>query len=899
MTAAPRRLRCENQVDPIGIDELTPRLAWEVDDDRRGARQTAYEIEVTSVNGVVWQSGRVESGVTSHVVYAGAPLGSRDRCQWRVRSWDADGVASPWSAPASFEIGLVAPAIIGRPSDWRAGVIRSSLRGTRKIGAPAPYMRRTFTVDGAIESARLYVTAFGLYEAYVNGVKVSADAYRPGWTDYRIRLPYQTYDVTNLLRQGANVLGALLGDGWYCGSNNVAGPGRQVYGERPGLIAQLEVKLVGESSPMQVCTDKHWRTTASPILENDNYHGETYDARLELSNWSEPGFDDTAWDEVEVSAPSLAALVATVAPPVRAVEELSPIAVWESAPGTFVFDLGQNMVGHVRLRVAGHEGTQIVLRHAEALNQDRSIWLGSVGKARATDTYTCKGSAEEGWEPRFTFHGFRYVEVGGYPGTPEASAITGIVTHSDLERTGTFECSHPLVNRLYQNIVWSQRGNSVDVPTDCPQRTERLGWTGDVVSFVRTAVFNYDMSAFLTKWITDLLDGQLVGGVEDGQFPFVAPRGPQWGGGGPAWSDAAIVVPWTLYQAYGDTRLLERVYPALLRWMCFLDREAAGRTPGAFGGFGDWVSLDFVPAKPLGFDERWGGTSLELLRSAFHVNAARLLARIAAVLGRDDADHWNKRFDELRTGFAAAFLSTGRFENPTQTACALALQLDILPASLRAEVEADLVADVEKRGHLVTGFVGTPFLLPALTEAGRVDLAYRLLERQELPSWLFQVAQGATTIWERWDAWTPEAGYHPDDMNSLNHYAQGAVGSWLHATIGGIDVDPEGPGFSRLRIAPRPGGTITSARASLHTPHGRARCAWVLDPATLRVDVTVPANATASVRLATGELDSVRESGTQLATAVGVSDLRQHEGVWWCTVSAGSYSFTISDPVLN
>jgi alpha-L-rhamnosidase len=897
----PRHLRCEQQVDPIGIDAVVPRLSWVLDDDRRGAIQTAYQVLVASTedalaadNGDRWDTGKT-AGAESHLLpYQGQPLRSRDRSWWKVRTWDAQDVASPWSAPASFEMGLLSASTIAG-TDWRAQPVRSSVRGTALEGAPSPYFRRTFTLESVPTSARLYITAFGLYDAWLNGHRVTQDVLRPGWTDYRLRVPYQTYDVTDLLQPGENVLGAILGDGWYCGYVAFGGT-RQLYGERPALVAQLEVDLPNVADPVLIRTGKDWRTTTGPILAADNYMGETYDARLELDGWVTPGYDDSGWEPVEVGRMPLAELVSTVSPPIRRTEERPALECWESAPGTWVYDLGQNIAGWVRLRVTAPSGTEVRIRHAEMLNPDRSVWLDNLGTAKATDTYTCRGGGEEVWEPRFTFHGFRYVEISGLA-DPGPAAVTGVVVHSDMPRAGEFSCSNPLVSRLYENTVWSQRGNFLDVPTDCPQRAERLGWTGDVVSFIGTALFNFDVSTFLTKWVTDLLDAQVVSGPETGQFPIVAPRMMAWGGG-PAWSDAAIVVPWELYGAYGDTRVLEQVYPSLLRWMAFLERQASGRTPDAFAGFGDWVSLDTDPDNPLGFDDRWGGTSLELLRVAFYAHAADLMARIGRTIGASDEARWSALFEQLRSEFVASFVEAGRLKEPTQTACALALHFDLLPdEAQRKGVSEQLVEDIERRGHLVTGFVGTPYLLDALTAAGRVDLAYLLVEREELPGWLYQVKQGATTTWERWDAWTHDRGFHPSGMNSFNHYAYGAVAHWLHRRIGGVERDDAVPGYRRLRFAPMPGGSITTATTALETPYGRAECGWRVTDGVLSMDILVPANTEAEVRLPQMTVDAITESGEPLGTS-GLA-VSHRDGALWCAVGAGRYSFVVRDPLLS
>lgn len=900
--AAPTNLRTEYHDDPIGIDATAPRLSWRVSDGRRGARQTAWQIRVASTpaaladgRGDLWDSGRVPDDST-HVVYEGVPLVARQRCRWQVRTWDAEGDPSPWSHSARFELGLLSLL------DWGIGMsgpvpIAASVCGDEQTSAPAPYMRRTFEVDAPIQRARLHITAFGLYEAHLNGHRVTDDVLRPGWMDYGRRVAYQTYDVTDLVAQGDNVLGAILGDGWYCG---FLGKRRQVWGDRPQLIASLEIFVSGQDAPIVIGTDDHWRTTTGPILSADNYMGETYDARRELPGWASPGYDDSAWEPVITrgnSFPITTELEATIAPPVRPIVQLRPTSVRERAPGIFQFDFGQNMVGWTRLRLQAEAGTEITLRFAEMLEADGTLHTENLRLAKATDVYVCRGADEpEVFEPRFTFHGFRYAEVSGVPGTLSEDDLIGIVIHSDAPMASSFECSNELVNQLQHNIEWSQRGNFLDVPTDCPQRNERLGWTGDIQIFARTATYNMDVAAFLAKYVVDLRDSQLVAGPQRGQYPWVAPRIMALGGG-PAWADAGIVIPWVLYERYGDTRVLEEHYPSLLAWMDFLDRHAAGQTPSTWEGFGDWLSLDDDPIDVPGWDDRFGGTPRQYLWGAFHIHAADLMASIATIIERPgDADRFRRLAETLRSLFTETWMHDGRLTVTTQTAALLALHFELLrDEDTRRQVASDLVADVEGRGQLTTGFVGTPYLLHVLRDVGRLDLAYQLLERTENPGWLYPVTQGATTIWERWDSWTEDGGFKAHGMNSFNHYAYGAVGEWLFNTVAGIDTaGEEGAGYRRVVIAPQPGGSITWARGHVETIRGPVHTDWRLEEdGAFALDIGIPPNVTALVRIPDARPEQVAENGVKLVDVDGVSNVRVEDGSLLCDLVAGTYAFRV------
>lgn len=636
-------LLCEYRSNPLGIDITKPRLSWQMQTERKGARQTAYRVLAGSSEGDadLWDSGKVESDQSVHIVYEGNPLSSRQRVYWNVSVWDETGSENR-SDTAWFELGLL------NREDWQAEWIGASLAGGPRTTIPAPYLRTTFSLSNRVKSARLYVTALGLYECSLNGQVVHEDVLSPGWTEFRKRVRYNVYDVTSFLQSGENVFGAILGDGWAVG--HISWHHRQQYFDRPRLLAQLELTME-DGSKRVITSDSTWKYQFGPLLENDLLMGEAYDARLEMPGWDKPRFDDTNWLNAEVFDDPGIAIVATNGPNVHRFEELKPITTPVDKSSFFsrqaIYDLGQNMVGRVRFKGSAPKGTTITLRFAEVLNPDNSLYTANLRTARVTDYYTFKGEGEEVWEPKFTFHGFRYVELSGYPGEATTDTITGIVLHSEMPRSGEFECSDPMLNQLQSNIVWGQKGNFVDVPTDCPQRDERLGWTGDIQVFVRTAAFNMDVAGFMTKWSQDVEDAQ----GEEGSIPAVVPNiNGLMNDGGPAWADAVIICPWTIYLCYGDKRILEENYKAMTRFMNFLLDTSPGYIrcapdyPG-WQGFGDWLSIN-------------ADTPRDLIGTAFFAYDAHLMKEIADVLGKeDDCLKYQELTEAVKEAFATRFLA--------------------------------------------------------------------------------------------------------------------------------------------------------------------------------------------------------------------------------------------------
>jgi len=746
-------------------------------------------------------------------------------------------------------------------------------------------------VSGVVTRARLYATSLGLYEVHLNGARVGDQLFTPGWTSYHHRLQYQTYDVTNLLKPGDNAVGAVLGDGWYRGQLGFDG-GRNVYGKRIGLRMQLEI-LYQDGRIEHVSSDSLWTTATGPILASDIYGGETYDARLERAGWASAGYDDRTWAPVVSLDPPKSRLLTPESSPVRRVGELRPVGIRRTSSGETVFDLGQNFTGWARLKVRGPAGTVVTMRFAEVLDRDGNLYTANLRRANQTDRYTLKGGNEEIYEPHFTFHGFRYVGVTGLPARADTGAITGIVVSSDLQETGSFETSDSLLNRLQQNIIWGQRSNFLDVPTDCPQRDERLGWTGDAQVFAPTAAFNMDVAGFFAKWLGDVAADQDPGGSIPWVIPDVLGADSSNASGTAGWSDAAVIVPWTMYLAYGDRRLLERQYPSMRAWVEF-ERRRAGPDliwqPG--WQFGDWLALHSDdPSYP-------GATTLtDFIATAYFAHSADLVARAARALGKEsDAALYDKLFRDVRAAFNREFVSAGgRVGENTQTAYALALGFNLLPDSLVAPAGERLAAAVRGRGmHLTTGFLGTPQLLPVLSATRHFDVAYGLLMQRTYPSWLYPITRGATTMWERWDGIRADSSFQDAGMNSFNHYAFGAVGDWMYRTIGGISLDSSAPGGKRVRIAPRPGGALTRARASLETPYGKVSSSWRLGERDFVLEASVPPNTTGDVVLIETTVDRVREGGRALRGTAGVRDVRQVGRDVVVVVGSGDYKFSVS-----
>ena len=889
-TTSPIALRTEYKENPLGIDARKPRFSWQLRSDARGVRQSAYEIRVAASDGalragkaLLWSSGRVASDESTQRVYEGPPLRSGARYHWTVRVWDGSGQASAWSAPAWWEMGLL------EPSDWKVSWIEPGLPEDVTKSGPLPMLRREFVLRGDVERARLYATSLGLYEIELDGRRVGDQLFTPGWTSYNKRLQYQTYDVTALVRRGANAVGATLANGWYRG--DLPGNRRNVYGDRLALLLQIEV-VYKDGRRETFGTDASWKASTGPILMAEIYHGETYDARLEKPGWSRPGFADAGWTAVKVAEHRKDGLVAPASLPVRRIEEVRPVKVLKTPSGDTVVDLGQNMVGWARLKVNGQPGATVRLRFAEVLDKKGDFYVENLRAARQTVSYTLRGGGPETYEPHFSFFGGRYVAVDGYPGDLTTDSLTGIVIHSDLPKSGTLATSSGLVDQLQHNIQWGQKGNFLDVPTDCPQRDERLGWTGDAQVFARTAAFNLDVAAFFTKWLKDVAADQYENGAVPHVIPDVLSRPGNVAAGAAGWADASVIIPWTIYLSYGDRRILEEQYASMSRWVEY-ERQRAGDDfiwDGDFQ-FGDWLAYTSPNREARSYPG--ATTSKDLIATAFFAHSADLMQRIARVLGRD-ADA--ARFAELRSKVAAAFQaeylsSRGRVGEATQTAYVLALQFDLLPEISRPAAAARLAQDIRERKHLTTGFLGTPYLCHVLSRYGYLDEAYLLLNREEYPSWLYPVKQGATTIWERWDGQKPDGTFQDASMNSFNHYAYGAIGDWMYRVMAGIEIDEQAPGYKHVLVQPRPGGGFRNVSARHETPYGTVASTWKIQDGRFELEVAVPPNSRATVRLPSARLADVTEGGRPLADGNGVGERHQDGDAAVVEVGSGRYVF--------
>lgn len=842
-------LRCDYHINPVGIDVAQPRLSWQIVTPENNFVQQAYEIRVAETaenlqksNKLVWGTGKVNSSESVNVTYGGPAAKASQRLWWQVRIWDGKNKTSEWSAPAYWESGLV------KADEWKASWIRYGQEKDNTVSQPSQYFRKEFSLNKKVSSARVYVTALGLYELHLNGKKVGNDLFTPGWTSYKNRIQYQTYDVTSLL--GAkNAIGAIVGDGWYRGNIGFKGQ-RSYYGDKSALLAQLVVTFTDGTSE-SVVTDSGWKATTGPIVESDIYNGESYDARRELTGWDQAGYADTKWNPALVYEYGKDKLIAPQGVPVQAIEEIKPVKLLKTPKGETVLDMGQNMVGVVRLKVKGNNGDKVVIKYAEVLDKAGNFYTDNLRAAKCTDTYILKGGGEEVFQPRFTFHGFRFVKLEGLVAEPSLDQVTGVVIHSAMAPTGTFSCSDSLINKLQHNIQWGQKGNFVDVPTDCPQRDERLGWTGDAQVFSMTAAFNFDVAAFYTKWMKDFTADQL----ENGKVPHVIPDVLNGGGGATAWADASLIVPWTVYQVYGDKRILADQYKSMKGWVEYMHKRAGDKNLWTGDEhYGDWLAFATTSSSYPG-----ATTEKDLIATAYYAYSSKLLSQIATILGKtEDATFYSNLSDAVKKAFIDEFVTkNGRVVSHTQTAYSLALAFNLLPENLKKNAAAYLAADVKKMGHLTTGFVGTPLLCKTLSETGNEDLAFMLLNRKKYPSWLYPVTQGATTIWERWDGQKPDGTFQDVGMNSFNHYAYGAIGEWLYKHVAGLDLDPQHPGYKHFLLYPHPGGDLTKASAELKSMYGLIKSSWNLSKDQFTYEVTIPANTSATVTLPHADLTKV------------------------------------------
>ncbi|MEM1166342.1 MAG: family 78 glycoside hydrolase catalytic domain [Planctomycetota bacterium] len=907
---APTRLRAEWLVDPLALHEKAPRMTWVWDHDATSPL-TGYELVAASSEEMLdapdlWSTGwRSLPVIGEYDRYEGMPLNANDRAYWRVRV-RRGGDVSDWSDVARFGIGLIDDEDWGG-AKWVAGADESD-----DSEHPVACVRTTFELppshgvrhDASIRSATLFLAARGIADTFVNGTRAGHGRLQPGWTDFGHRIQYVAHDVSTVLHEGVNCLAFELASGWYSGHLGWEGQ-RCLYGTQPSLRAVLRIEHT-DRSVTRICSNEHWRASLEgPRRSADLYMGELIDARRTLKDqrgtgWLESSFDDRSFDPVVTHSPPHKGvlLIGKRNESVAEIATLRPISVTQHSGGEHIVDFGQNLVGAVRLRLCAAEGTTVTLRHAEMLQEDGSLYTANLRSAKAIDTFICAGGdEEETFEPRFTFHGFRYVGLSGLDSPIDESQIEAVVLMSESLETGSFECDRADVNRLHQNIVWGQRGNFVEVPTDCPQRDERLGWTGDAQVFIPTASFNMDVAAFFGKWFDDLEDAQHA----DGAIPHVAPDVLKEFGrhkkvaGAAAWAEAAVICPWTIYTHFGDRGVLARHFDLMQRWVDW-----------CVTSFDDFVGLDVWFGDWLSTDATWpyyAPTPREMIGTAYLIRCADLVAKVSDVL--DDQSAKSKYLDiaaRAREVFRREFVTpSDRLVGHTQTGYALAISFELCPEVATPILGRHFISTLKARDwKLSSGFVGTPLLAPALTRIGRTDLAYRLLLNSDYPSWLYSVRHGATTIWERWDSWTPEKGFGDIRMNSFNHYAYGSIGQWMYQTVLGINPQEDQPGYAKIHLNPQPSGGFRYARGAVESVRGRVASAWEVQGghgSALDFSFRIPQASTATVTLPARRVDGIhpiRDPEGLLARSLA-SALIDSEGRVRLRCEPGEYRIRIED----
>lgn len=882
----PQQLKTEYQENPIHIDE-SPTFSWVYNDKNRGASQGAYQILVASSeenlsdeeNADIWNSGKVQSDQSVHISYEGVALESDTRYYWTVKTWDQEDNDSEFSDPAWFETGLM------KNMDWQADWI-----GDGSIAKPprSIALRKEFNINKPVAHAKVYVSGLGNYVLFLNGQKVGNDKLTPGWTHYPHKIQYQSYDVSQMLNEGPNAAGAYLGNMWW--SSGLGWKGGVTYSDGPlHFIMQMHVTYEDETTEI-IKSDNSWKTDLSPIVENELYDGETYDANLEQPGWDKPNFNDNAWSNVEViPVPDSILLVAQEASTIQVTQELVPVAINEVNPGIFVFDLGQNMVGTARLRVKGEQGDEIVMKFAELIHPDGTVAQENLRSANVDDRYILKGTGEEEiYEPFFTYHGFRYVQVEGLDYKPDKEAITGLVFHTNAEMAGKFNSSNELLNSVYNNILWGQRGNLMSVPTDCPQRDERLGWMGDAQVFAATANYNMNLPNFWHKWQRDILDCQEPEGWVYDVNPAIVVGGPSK----PGWGDAVVIVPWENYRFYGDLKIVDESYDGMKAWVDYMENNSEDYIyewgDEEFGGYGDWVAVEKTPSKPIG--------------AAYFFYSSKLLSQMAGVLGKsEDQAYYQELCEKIAPAYQNKYFDpqSGQYEGQTQTANLLPVAFGITPDDLKEQVVEKVVANVRDRGnHLTTGFLGTKYLLPILSDYGYHDLAYEVATQRDYPSWGYMVEKGATTMWELWNSDTER----PEGMNSRNHFAFGVVGEWYFGYLAGIKPVFEHPGFKKSIIAPKPVGDLSFAQASQETVYGSLAVRWQKNDTGLELDVTIPNNTSATVKVPKLGEEKVQiteateniYTNSEFTAKQGIRFISENEDEVIFEVGSGNYLFQTS-----
>ena len=859
-------LTCDYMDNPIGFDFKRPSFGWMTESNAVNGVQSAYQVQVAETaafEAPLTDTGRVESGLSAGIQIE-IPLKPRTRYFWRVRIWDGQGQAADWSEPAWFETAKYDEPWQGRWIGW-----------DREF----PQLRKDFTLNKPVKSARVYACGVGLYVMYLNGERVSDEYLAPGFTAYDSWLQYQTYDVTEQLRQGENAVGCQLGNGYYKGRVNWPeirerfGDRWNIFGDRLAFICELHIQYQDGAEEV-IITDDSWKAAESPWLRAEIYDGEVFDARKIVDSWCTAECDASGWDSVGYVDVDMALLRARLSVPVKLHERLKPIAVLDTPAGEKVLDFGQNLAGLLSFETDAPEGTELLFQFGEALDKDGNFYRDNMRTALAEIRYVCDGK-KRFYRPSFTFFGYRYVRVTGWPGAIDPETFTSEAIYSDMRPTGRFECSDARVNRLFENGVWGQKSNFVDLPTDCPQRDERMGWTGDAQVFCRTASMNMNTAAFFRKYLYDLAIEQ----AKDGYVPVTVPNYLRetgiWQLPITGWGDAATIIPWTMYVHYGDKAVLEAQYPSMKAWVDFMTKSDTLGVDRYYGfHLGDWLAQDTKDP-----DNLRGLTPTDLIATAFYALSANIVSKAAGVLGmHDDEAYYVRLADRVRAAFRKEYVSeNGRVVSETQTAQAIALFFDLLLPEQKP-VAAEHLAERLRIDHmqLTTGFLGTPYLCPALSENGLNEYAYVLLLQNKCPSWLYEVEMGATTLWERWNSVRPDGTFGPVGMNSLNHYAFGAICEWLYRWVAGINPVENAPGFKQSLLKPLPNSQLRNASASLETPYGLLRSGWKLTDSGIELEFEIPFNTAAEIVLPDSEGVEVLENGVKLADGPIV----RGSGIW-------------------
>jgi len=867
-------LLCEYSSNPIGLDEKKPRFSWEVEVNDQGKFQSAYQIlvassreEIQNNHGDVWDSGKVKSEQSVNNVFEGKLLESGEKYFWKVKIWDEKGKEGLTSDISTFEMGLL------NPKDWEGYWIEQDDEEIK-----GPLFRKDFIIEKDIKRARAYVTGLGYYELRLNGEKVGEEVLDPGWTGYDKRILYTTHDITEGLKKGKNAVGIMLGNGRYSPDEEYVKKtasvnplhSLQVFGEKPVALLQINIEFC-DGSKVSIYTDNNWKVVSGPITFNDIFKGEVYNARLEKEGWDLPEFDDSEWEPAIKTDPQPVGKLVSQAtfPPIKICKTLYPEKITSPKPGVYIYDFGQNFTGWVRFKGKAAEGTEVKIRYAELLADDGMLNTLPNRFADATDVYIFKGEGEEVYEPRFTYHGFRYVEVTGYPGTPSLENIKGRVVHTAVAKTGNFYCDNDLINKIHNNILWGQESNLMSIPTDCPQRDERMGWMGDAQLVAEEAVYNFNMVGFYTKWLADVRDAQL----EDGSVPDVVP--PYWSRypADPAWGTACVTIPWYVYLFYNDLRILEKNYGMMKKWVDYLEDNAEDNVLQKLGKCGDWCP----PWHVLSVD-----TPLELVSTWYYYHDTLVFSKIAAILGKEDiSEKYEARAAKIKDAFNERFLEedcysgvqyewyermvsenaseeekerrrerrerlSKTFDVESQTSNILPLYLNMVPEEKREQVKDTLLHNIQivHHNHLNTGIVGTRYIMDVLTDIGYHELAYKLVTQTTYPSWGYMIKEGATTLWERWQ-YMAGAG-----MNSHNHIMLGTVDSWFYKALAGINLDLSSPGFEEIVIKPILLDGMNLASASLNTVRGVISSRWRKCKDSLTLEVVIPGNCMARVYIA-------------------------------------------------